>query len=81
MAQCVKKSNENVLGSWHINTQKPSSAADYQVSTQPVRGGTYDLTGEVFVTEHYVLSAAEKTRAQIALFKTPFYFSIIPGLR
>lgn len=49
MAQCGKKSGEKLLDSWHISTQQPCSAADYQVSTQPVRGGLHDSTTKVCV--------------------------------
>lgn len=46
---CGQESSENVLCTWHINTQ--SSAADYQSSTEAERGGLHDSTTEVCV--HY----------------------------
>lgn len=85
-ARCGKKSSEKLLGSWHINTQKPSSAADYQFSTQPVRGGCMTQPQRyVYIYRPlrliWPLSSAQRTRAKIAGIKAPFHFSIIPFLR
>lgn len=85
-ARCGKKSIENLLGSWHVNTQKSSSAADYQFSTQPVRGGCMtQLQKYVYIYRPlrliWPLSSTEKARAKIAQIKAPFHFSTIPILR
>lgn len=82
-SQCAKKSRENVLGSWHINTKKSSSAADYQFSPQPVRGGYMtQLQRYVYIYRPlrviWHLSSKQKTRAQRAPIKALVHFSIIP---
>lgn len=63
-----KEKQWELLGSWHINTQKQSSAADYQVSTQPVRGdvgwGAYDSTTEVCVDLQIITSYPEHRKPE-----------------
>lgn len=60
-------------------TQKLSSAADYQFSTRPVRGGDIWLNcwGMCTFTDHYVLdglSRQRKRKLQKVLIKAPSFF-------